>query len=106
MAACTLSVKPVFDDNGNLKIASPSFGVSLAIVKAGESRKEDGRLMKWSDSIKISVPTVGDKVGVIKLTALQAAFIRDAFNVPEVAAELKKRIDSENAVLMASMGVI
>ena len=104
--ASSFVTKPVLDEKGNLKITSPSFGVSLALVKAGETKDERGRSLKWDDGIKVSVPTVGDKIGVIKLTALQAAFLRDAFNVPEIAAELKKRIEAEKSVLMATMGGI
>ncbi|HJJ48175.1 MAG TPA: hypothetical protein O0X39_04170 [Methanocorpusculum sp.] len=88
------------DEKGNIIITSEQFNVSLKFIKAGENTDPDtGKHFKWGDSVKI---IAGDKV--IKLTALQAAVIRDALAVPEVAEELRARIETEKAAFMKSLG--
>ena len=89
----------IVDKEGGVRLISDQLGVGIKLVKAGQTTDEvTGRLIVWNDSVKL---VSGDKV--LKLTALQADYIRRAFNNPDVAAELEKRKTAELSKLMAEL---
>lgn len=89
----------IVDREGGVRLISDQLGVGIKLIKAGETTDEvTGKLIKWNDSVKL---VSGDKV--LKLTALQADYIRRAFNNPDVAAELEKRKDAELAKLLLEL---
>ena len=87
----------ITDERGNVKIEA--FGLSLSLVKAGESIDETGRKFAWNDSIKLSLPS-GER---LKLNALQLSALREMLNHPEVAAELNTRKEAEKAKMRAAL---
>lgn len=87
----------IADARGNIKIEG--FGLTLSLVKAGESVDETGRKFAWGDSLKLSLPT-GER---LKVNALQLAALREMLNHPEVAAELKTRKEAEKAKMRAAL---
>ncbi|MDV0440968.1 hypothetical protein [Methanorbis furvi] len=99
-SSTTLSPAPtIVDRERGISLISDQLGVGIRFIKAGETTDEvTGKLIKWNDSVKL---VSGDKV--LKLTALQADYIRRAFNNSEVAAELKSRKDVELAKLLAEL---
>ena len=86
----------IVDERGNIKIEA--FGLSLSLVKAGESVDETGRRFTWKDNIKLSLPS-GER---LKVNALQLSAIREMLNHPEVAAELNTRKEAEKAKMRAA----
>lgn len=87
----------ITDERGNIKIEA--FGLSLSLVKAGESVDENGRRFTWKDNIKLSLPS-GER---LKVNALQLSAIREMLNHPEVAAELNTRKEAEKAKMRAAL---
>ena len=67
----------ITDERGNVKIEA--FGLSLGLVKAGESVDEKGRVFSWPDSIKLTLAN-GER---LKINALQLSALREMLNHPE-----------------------
>ena len=98
-ASSANSLPSIVDKEGGVRLISDQLGVGIKLIKAGETTDEvTGKLIKWNDSVKL---VSGDKV--LKLTALQADYIRRAFNNPDVAAELEKRKTAELEKLMREL---
>ena len=70
-SAIDLDDTSITDERGNIKIEA--FGLSLSLVKAGESVDENGRKFAWKDNIKLSLPS-GER---LKLNAIQLCAIRE-----------------------------
>lgn len=100
------SASKLADDKGNIKLVSPAFGVILNFIHAGTGTDDRGKPLAWDDGIKISVPTIGEKIGIVKVSAAQLAFIRDSLKIPEVAAELDRRLANEKAAMAAALGAL
>lgn len=95
----TTSAQPSLKDkNGNIILVSDQFGVGVKVISAGTTTNQRGETIKWGDSVKI---VSGDMA--IKLTAMQADYIRLALNQPEVVAELAKRKTDELDKLMKEL---
>lgn len=97
MTTSVTEPKSITDERGNIKIEA--FGLSLSLVKAGESVDESGRKFAWSDNIKLSLPS-GER---LKVNALQLSALREMLNHPEVAAELNTRKEAEKAKMRAAL---
>ena len=99
-SAIDLDDTSITDERGNIKIEA--FGLSLSLVKAGESVDENGRKFAWKDNIKLSLPS-GER---LKLNAIQLCAIREMLNHPEVADELYTRKEAEKARMRAALEAI
>ena len=96
----------IFDERGNIGLESEAFGISLSLIKAGSDRDDVGKEYSWDDSVKIDILTKGNKIGTLKLNAMQAGYLLTAFNHPEIKAELSRRIKAEREKHLAEISQI
>ena len=96
----------IVDERGNIRLESEAFGITLSLIKAGSDRDDVGREYSWDDSVKIDILTKGNKIGTLKLNAMQAGYLLTAFNHPEVKAELNRRIKAEREKHLAEISQI
>lgn len=96
----------IADERGNIKLESEAFGISLSLIQAGSDRDDTGREYSWGESVKIGTLTKGDRIGTIKLNAMQAGYLRMALNHPEVKAELNRRIEAARTAHLSEMNQI